>query len=219
MIILVGGEKGGTGKTTITTNLAAKLALEGRDVLIIDTDKQGSASAWSSSREDTNQTRITCVQKFGKGIPQQVEDLAARYEHVIIDAGGRDSIELRAAMMAADILLIPIQASQFDVWTLGNMDELVKNAKIYNPSLQAKIIINRASTNPAVNEIAEAKSIISDFDEIKISDVVVRDRIAFRKAAKSGLAVFELAEIDKKAVAEIDSLYNEIFGGEECLKK
>lgn len=213
MIILIGGEKGGTGKTTIATNIAAKLVLNGKDVLIVDTDKQGSASAWCASREDNKSAgRIPCVQKFGKGIPEQVKDLSKRYGYVIIDAGGRDSIELRAAMMAADMLIIPIQASQFDVWTLGSMDELVKQAKSFNNNLNGRIVINRASPNPGVNEIAEAKSIISDFEEIKISESVIRDRIAFRKAAKSGLAVFELPEIDKKAMGEIDSLYNEIFG-------
>ena len=214
MIILIGGEKGGTGKTTLSTNLAIKLILEGQDVLIVDTDKQGSASAWSASRENNSYQHVPCVQKFGKGIPEQVKDLADRYKYVIIDAGGRDSIELRASMMVADILLIPIQASQFDVWTLGNMDELVKQAKAFNTNLNAKIVINRASPNPVVSEIAEAKSIINDFDEIKLSDVVIRDRIAFRKAAKSGLAVFELADKDHKAISEINSLYNEIFKNE-----
>lgn len=213
MIILIGGEKGGTGKTTITTNLAAKLRLEGKDILIVDTDKQGSASAWCASREEnTSQLRIPCVQIFNNVIPEQVKDLAQRYEYVVIDAGGRDSIELRAAMMVADILIIPIQASQFDVWTLGNMDNLVKQAKTFNNKLIARIVINRASTNPGVNEIHEARSIISDFDEIKISNTVIRDRIAFRKAAKSGLGVYELPEYDRKAVGEIETLYNEIFG-------
>lgn len=212
MIILIGGEKGGTGKTTITTNLAVNLIYSGSDVLIVDTDKQGSASAWCASRDYTDKARISCVQVFGKGVPEQVKDLAKRYEYVIIDAGGRDSVELRSAMVAADILIIPIQASQLDVWTLGNMDELVKQAKGFNPNLMAKIIINRASPNPAVNEVEEAKSIIGDFDEIKLSNIVVRDRIAFRKAAKSGLGVFELVDGDKKAIGEIEELYKEIFG-------
>ncbi len=213
MIILIGGEKGGTGKTTLTTNLAASFALAGKDILVVDTDKQGSASAWSASREENAyQPRIPCVQKFGKGLPEQVKDLSKRYEHIIVDAGGRDSIELRAAMIVADVLLIPIQASQFDVWTLGNMDELVKQAKAFNSNLSASIIINRASTNPSVNETTEAKAIIADFDEIKLSPIIIRDRIAFRKAAKSGLAVAELEDKDHKAINEINTLYKNILG-------
>lgn len=212
MIILVGGEKGGTGKTTFVTNLAAKIAMQGSDILVVDTDKQGSASAWAATRgENPNVVRISCVQIFTKAIYDQVRDLAKRYEYVIIDAGGRDSIELRTAMSVADIVIIPIQASQFDVWTLGSMDELVKNMRAHNRELKAYIILNRASPNPAVNEIEEAKSIITDFDEIKLCNAVIRDRISFRKAAKSGLSVFELEQKDFKAIQEIEIIYNEIF--------
>ena len=102
MIILVGGEKGGTGKTTIVTNLAALRAMAGRDVLLVDTDPQGSASYWTTSRdEDAIKPRVACIQKFGKGLQVEVKDLASRYQDIIIDAGGRDSVELRAAMVVA----------------------------------------------------------------------------------------------------------------------
>ena len=80
MIILIGGEKGGTGKTTIATNLAAMRALAGRDVLLIDTDPQGSANYWVQSRDELEiMPRVACVQKFGKGLPAEVKDLAKRY--------------------------------------------------------------------------------------------------------------------------------------------
>ena len=94
MIVLIGGEKGGTGKTTIATNLAAKRALAGRDVLLIDTDPQGSANYWAQSRDESEPKprRVACVQKFGKGLQAEVQDLAKRYEDILIDAGGRDSI-------------------------------------------------------------------------------------------------------------------------------
>ena len=76
MIVLIGGEKGGTGKTTIATNLAALRALAGRDVLLVDTDPQGSASYWASSRdEDGIKPRVACIQKFGKGLQGEVQDL------------------------------------------------------------------------------------------------------------------------------------------------
>ena len=117
MIILIGGEKGGTGKTTLATNMAAMRALAGRDVLLIDTDPQGSANYWAQNRDEEEiSPRVACVQKFGKGLPAEVKDLAVRYQDIIIDAGGRDSVELRSAMVIADQAYIPIQPSQFDIW-------------------------------------------------------------------------------------------------------
>src|SRR5258708_2604751 len=120
MIILIGGEKGGTGKTTLSTNLAAYMVKNELDVLLIDTDKQGSASAWCAVRdENTEVLRVPCMQKFGNSLIKEIKDLSTRYTNIIIDAGGRDSVELRAAMTIADKMYIPIQASQFDVWTIG----------------------------------------------------------------------------------------------------
>ena len=93
MIILIGGEKGGTGKTTIAINLATLHALNGKDILLVDTDKQGSANSWAESRDEEQQLpRITCIQKFGKNLARDIKDLEPRYEDIIIDAGGRDSM-------------------------------------------------------------------------------------------------------------------------------
>lgn len=215
MIVLIGGEKGGTGKTTISTNLAAMRALAGRDVLLIDTDPQGSANYWVQNRDDENVTpRVACVQKFGKGLPKEVQDLAKRYQDIIIDAGGRDSVELRSALVIAEQVYIPIQPSQFDIWTLNQMDELVETAKAFNPSLQAKVIISRSSTNPSVHESEDTGKLLTDFLNLDLASVTIRDRIAYRKAAKDGLAVTELKPKDPKAVEEMEALYAEVFGDE-----
>jgi chromosome partitioning protein len=215
MIILIGGEKGGTGKTTIATNLAAMRALAGRDVLLIDTDPQGSANYWAQSRDEENITpRVACVQKFGKGLPAEVKDLAHRYQDIIIDAGGRDSVELRSALVVVEKAYIPIQPSQFDIWTLNQMDELVETAKAFNPGVQARVIISRSSTNPSVHESDDTGKLLDDFTNLGLADVTIRDRIAYRKAAKDGLAVTELKPKDAKAVEEMETLYREVFGNE-----
>ena len=163
MIVLVGGEKGGTGKTTLATTLAAARSASGRDVLLVDTDHQGSASHWATVRDEaiasgTALPSVPCVQVFGKAVARQVGDLADRYADVVVDAGGRDSVELRSAMVAADLLFVPVQASQFDVWTLEQMDELVGQASAVNPRLRAAVVFNRASTHPRVREAEEAEA-------------------------------------------------------------
>lgn len=215
MILLIGGEKGGTGKTTIATNIASMRSLSGRDVLLIDTDPQGSANYWAQSRDEENIIpRVACIQKFGKGLAKEVQDLVHRYQDIIIDAGGRDSLELRSALVVAEKIYIPIQPSQFDIWTLNQMDELVEAAKGFNPGLQARVIISRSSTNPSVHESDDTSKLLADFPNLDLADVSVRDRIAYRKAAKDGLAVIELKPKDPKAADEMESLYKEVFGNE-----
>ncbi|MBL8252371.1 MAG: AAA family ATPase [Candidatus Competibacter sp.] len=214
-IILIGGEKGGTGKTTLAVNLAALRALQGRDVLLIDTDVQASASYWSQSRDEAQvQPRLACIQKFGKGLPTEVRDLARRYQDLIIDAGGRDSVELRSALVVAERVYIPIQPSQFDIWTLGRMDDLVRTAQGFNAELRASVVISRASTNPLVNEAAEARTLLADFEHLRLATAIIRDRIAYRKAARDGLSVDELKPGDPKAIEEMRALFQEVFHGE-----
>lgn len=215
MIVLMGGEKGGTGKTTLATNLAAMRSLAGRDVLLIDTDPQGSANYWAQNRDEWEvKPRVACVQKFGKGLPAEVKDLAKRYQDIIIDAGGRDSVELRAALVVAKRAYIPIQPSQFDIWTLNRMDELIETSKGFNPDLQAWVIISRSSTNPSVHESDDTMEIMGDFPNLGLARITIRDRIAYRKAAKDGMAVCELKPKDPKAVEEMEALYKEVFKDE-----
>lgn len=212
MIILIGGEKGGTGKTTVATNLAAIRAGKKHDVLLVDTDKQGSASAWSDIRDiKNNNVRVPNIQKFGSNLTQDVKDLQKRYEDIIIDAGGRDSVELRAAMTIADKMFVPVQASQFDIWTLSIINDLVVQANGFNPNLLPRVLINRATTNPSVQEVEEAKEVFGEFDHLALSSNILKERISYRKAAKSGLAVTELIKSDTKSINEIMSLYNEVF--------
>lgn len=216
MIIVIGGEKGGTGKTTLCTNIASMMAREGSDLLIIDTDKQGSASAWAALREEnSNVKRIPCIQKFGTTLASEIKDLENRFDDIIIDAGGRDSVELRSAMAVANLIYVPIQASQFDVWTLGAMDALLNQVKAFNPQLKAKAVINRASTNPSVSETQETVELFAEFENLLLSPSIIRDRIAYRKAARSGLSVDELDNSDLKAIEETTKLFKEIYNETE----
>jgi len=214
-IILVGGEKGGTGKTTIATNLAALRAMTGRDVVLIDTDPQGSASGWCLTRDEADITpRIASVQKFGKGLARELEDLSQRYQDIIVDAGGRDSVELRAAMTKAEVLVSPVQASQFDLWTLKALDELVRQAQGFNPELRTLLVISRGPTHHQVTDAKDAAELVSDYDNFTLAKSVIRDRTIYRRAAGLGQGVIEFAETNDKARLEVQQLYKEVFGDE-----
>ena len=219
MIVVVGGEKGGTGKTMIATNLAQMRTARGYDVLLIDTDKQESSSLWASIREQGEVTpRVNCIEKTAVdkqkrgGIALDLLDISKRYDDVIIDAGGRDSVELRSAVACADILITPTQPSQADLSTLGTMEEIINNLLIGNPELKSYCVINRATTNPSIPETKEAiQAIESELETISFSGVILRDRMSYKRAYDAGRGIEEMSNLDKKAQEEITQLYNFVF--------
>jgi chromosome partitioning protein len=121
--------------------------------------------------------------------------LKEKFDVVIVDAGGRDSIEMRQAMAVCDTALIPIKPAQFDVWSLSRMAQLIRDvAEKTDAPVNAFAFINGASPNPVVRETQEVKDALRDYVEIfPTLETVITERIAFRKAAREGQGVIELA--------------------------
>ncbi len=210
MIVLIGGEKGGTGKSTVATNLAVWLAREGKDVLLLDADIQATSKRWVDRRNEHDEQLpvVHCAQALGD-VFKPARDYVRRYQEIIIDAGGRDSKELRTAMVAADYLYVPIQASQPDLETMDHVNELVGLARSMNPNLRAFALISRAPSNPMINEVMEAQEFLVDFTELPMASTFIRDRKIFRDAMLEGKGVVEMN--NSKAKAEIQLLGQEIY--------
>ena len=213
MILLLGGEKGGTGKSTVAVNLAVWLACQGVDVVLIDTDVQRTASHFIDRRNAiADVPRVHSAEKHGN-VFDTVRDLAKRYQQVIVDAGGRDSEELRTALVAAHTVYCPLKASQPDIETSTHMNELVKLARGMNPTLEARLLISMGPTNPVIHEAAEAREILGELPDFSLSDVVIRDRKVYRDAMIEGRGVIEMG--NARAKYEIEALASEIYGGKE----
>ncbi|WPY01878.1 ParA-like protein (plasmid) [Candidatus Trichorickettsia mobilis] len=216
MIILFGGEKGGVGKTTLATNIAVLRTIRQPDTLLIDTDRQSTASFWCSVREETNITpRITSVQKYDRSVRTEITELNKKYKDIIVDAGGRDSPELRGALLVSNIAVFPLRPSQFDLWTLRRLAVLVETAREINENLEVYIAVNMASPNPSVKEIEEMRELVKEFTQLKMLKASIYERIIYRRAAISGMGVVEYKPEDPKAIQEVINLYEELYGIEE----
>lgn len=215
-IVLIGGEKGGTAKTTTATNVSAWIAHEGGDVMLLDADPQGSANKFIQRRNaarklDPSIPPINIVQKHGD-VYETALDLAKRCQVLIIDAGGRDSEEFRTAMMAADLLLTPIKASQADLETLPYVNQMVKTARqMGNRKLKAYAFISMAPTSSFNTEALAAKELLEEaqIHEIKVANSVIQDRKVYRDALGRGLSVLEMK--NSQAKAEVQLLCQEFF--------
>lgn len=213
MIVLVGGEKGGTGKSTVATTLAAMAQQRGRDVVLIDADVQKTSQTWAAERSERGQVeRVVCFSKQGRSFMGDVEDLAGRYEDIVIDAGGRDSRELRSALVLCDCFLTPMQPSHADAWTLERLEELLDQVEALRGPLRGSVILSRAYADPRIPETEEAIALLSEYDLLDFAGIVLRERIAFRRALGLGLSVEEMSSPDEKATSETKKLYQYAFG-------
>lgn len=209
MIVLIGSQKGGCGKSTTAVNVCAELARSGHDVVLVDADRQCTAANWAMDRSGNEQlSTVHCVQKY-ENIRETLLDLDKRYQYVIVDAAGRDSRELRTGMTAAHVLVVPFRPSQPDLDTLPKMQEIITQAKDLNPGLIVYGLLTMAPTNPVINETAEAREYLQDYPEIRLLGTIIRDRKVYRDAMSEGRGVVEMD--NQKAIEEVQMLMKEIF--------
>lgn len=213
MIITVGNTKGGVGKTTLAVNLAIARALAGRDVWLIDGDRQGTAQTAISIRADAGHTPgIACATySDGPTLRAQVQQQASKFDDIIIDAGGRDSTALRAALVLSDVLLVPFQPRSYDVWALNDIAALVDEARSVRDGLRAVAILNCADPGESSTDNADAAAAVAEIPQFEYLDTPIRRRKAFANAAGQGLSVLELKPVDRKASDELNALVNALF--------
>jgi chromosome partitioning protein len=212
MILTVGNTKGGTGKTTLAVQLAISLARAGRDVLLVDGDTQGSAQTAIAIRTDARRLpTLACVQfPEGRVLRDQVRLQAPRYQDVLVDAGGRDSGALRAALVLSDVLLIPFLPRSVDVWALADIATLVDEARTVRDGLAAYAVLNAADPGTS-SDNTEAAEALTEFPQLSLLDTPIRRRKAFANATGQGLSVDELMPLDPKASAELAALLSNVL--------
>ena len=219
MIVVLAQTKGGVGKSTLAVNLAIERARQGADVLLVDADEQATATDFTALRtEKLGSPGYTAVSLSGAGVRTQVLQMHGKFGDIIIDAGGRDTAGLRAALTVADVALVPFQPRSFDLWTLEKVSALITEAQAYRQTpLQARAILNFA--DPQGGDNASAAEELRGNQVIAYLDAPIGRRKAFPNAAAEGRGVCELKPQDPKASAEIATLAASLFTGIEAISE
>lgn len=207
MIVALLDQKGGVGKTTLALHLAGEWARTGSRVTLIDADPQGSALDWSQQR-----AREGCPWLFGvvglarDTLHREAPELARDVDHVVIDGPPRVAGLMRSALLATDLVLIPVQPSPFDGWASAEMLALLTEARIYRPELAARFVLNRCGARTVIaRETAET---LADHDPPLLA-ATIGQRVVFADAAQSGRLASEI-DADSSAAREIAALAAEI---------
>lgn len=226
MLIVVGGEKGGAGKSTIACNLAVCYAHQGVDVLLVDSDPQRTAARWAEGRAALDGPPSVRFQQLqchdsGEGFFVALRDLRSRYGVVIVDVGGADTPAFRTAVACADMLISPVIPSECDTSTANVVGSVVQQVRAMgNRGLQAQWLLNQCSTHTHDDEAREAiEELLEAAPEMGVLSSRISHRKAFRRAYKLRFGVVELIsassdlrKLGEAASSEIWKLFEEVTG-------
>ena len=207
MIVAMLNQKGGVGKTTLALHLAGEWAGRGLRVTLVDADPQGSALDWSQQRAREGCPRLFGVVGLARDtLHREAPELARDVDHIVIDGPPRVAGLMRSALLAADLVLIPVQPSPFDGWASAEMLALLTEARIYRPELAARFVLNRCGARTVIaRETAET---LTDHDPPLLA-ATIGQRVVFADAAQSGRLASEI-DADSPAAREIAALATEI---------
>lgn len=205
-IFAVVNTKGGVGKTTTAVHLATMLAMADK-TLLIDGDPQASAASWAAWRRDTeHQTSPTTTCLTGKAILSEGKGLAGGFTHTVVDAGGRDSAGLRAALLLANVAIIPVGASNLDAAAMTDLLEIVELAKEYNSDLVVRVLLTRV--DPRTKDTGDMIEFLKE-QNLNLLNIRVCERVAYRRAIGEGAIVHEIGK-DKHAIDEMNAFLAEV---------
>ena len=209
MIVALLNQKGGAGKTTLALHLAGAWAARGRRVTLIDADPQASSLDWSAQRaREGLPRRFTTIGLARDTLHREAPDLARAADHLIIDGPPRVAALMRSALLAADLVLIPVQPSPLDGWASAEMLRLLAEAQAFRPQLRARFLLNRCGARTCIaRRTAEA---LAGQDPPALS-ASIGQRVIYAEAVRSGRPADEL-EAKGPAAREVERLAAEIAG-------
>ena len=203
-VIAVLNQKGGSGKTTIATHLARALQLQGSSVLLVDSDKQGSARDWSAVDESNP---VTVIGLDRPTLDRDLKNISDK-DFVVIDGSPQATDLAVSAIKAADFVLIPVQPSPYDIWATSDLVDLVKQRiEMTDNKLKSAFVVSRAIKNTRIS--GEVSEVLTEYG-LPVLDAKIVQRIAYPNSAAIGKTVFETESKSSDAVAEMNALATEV---------
>lgn len=197
-------QKGGVGKSTLSINVAACLALLGQKVLLIDADKQGTATTWVSLRQDT---KFQVVSMARENMARDALRIAADFDFTIIDGPPQAETISRSCIVASDLVVVPIEPGGASRWSSDLTVRQLKEAQELKPTLKCGFVVSRKIGSTVLGR--DTRLMAGDAG-IPIFDTEIEQRIAYAEALTMGKTIFEWSG-GGPAVIDIQNLTHELL--------
>lgn len=210
-IIAVCNQKGGSGKTTLSMQLAGTLARRKNKVMVVDADPQGTATRWAASADDENPfpASVVGLSAASEKVHREVKKFVGDYDFIIIDCPpAADSPAPQSALLIADLALVPIVPSPLDLWASVGIRQVIESVSNINETLIARLVVNQCQPN--TNMAKEVLEVLPEFG-IPVCKNYLRQRTAYRQSAVFGQTVQDFGSKAKDAIREIENLTKEIL--------
>ena len=210
-IITVCNQKGGSGKTTLSMQLAGALARRKNKVLVVDADPQGTATRWAATAEDEHPfpASVVGLSAASTKVHREVKKFVDDYQYIIIDCPpAADSPVPQSALLIADLALVPIIPSPLDMWAAIGIRHVIENVSDINEDLKARLVVNQCQPNTSLAK--EALEVLPEFG-IDMCRTYIHQRQIYRQAAVYGQTVHDLGSRAAPAVEEIEALTDEVL--------
>jgi chromosome partitioning protein len=215
-IIAVANQKGGSGKTTVSMQLAGAIARRGNRVLVVDADPQGTATRWAASAGDDNPfpASVIGLSAANAKVHREVKKFIDDYGHIIIDCPpAADSPVPQSALLIADLVLVPIIPSPLDMWAAVGIRQVILNVADLNEGLRSRLVLNQCQPNTTLAQ--ETLEVLPEFG-IELAKTQIRHRQVYRQSAVFGQTVHDFGSKASAAIEETEALTDEAF---EVLKQ
>jgi len=216
-IVAFVNQKGGVGKSTLTTNIAAILGTK-HHVLLLDTDSQGSSEDWGVARINKlqSESKLRGFSKHYRGIKKatevstDLEEIASSYDIVVVDTPGRNELVSLGVIAAANLVVIPLTPGNFSFWSSEVTRELIQKVAVARPSdFAARLLLNMRDKRKKISR--EAEALLQEL-EIPVMRASIGHRNIFESSSE-GLSVLELpgrTKSDREGQREMRELIAEI---------
>jgi len=216
MIIALAGQKGGSGKTTVAIAVSAELYARKKKTLLVDADPQGSVRTWGAVAAEAGKETPTIV-AMGANLwqPGQLPALAGGYEHTIVDCPPRHGDIQRAAMMVADLVVVPCGPSAMDAWAVAESVDIINEARKVKPSLLAVVLITKKVARTTIGK--QAREALQEAG-LPLLSTELGFRVPYQEAPAAGLGIAQYAPKDP-AAGEVRALVDELMAFANPKKK